>query len=291
MQSRTHHLSGRQRAQNLVEYGLLVAVMGIVFIAGMTVIMNGQASYMSSIQKPVPTAVSGLPSYMERWLCSPPQPLVYTGHAFNCTLTVTDQFTGGPAIVPVGSIAFSGSGTFSACPLQQLSSSSSGCNYSFTPTNTQYQSITAVYTPISNHWTNQWELTQSIYALDLTHIDPSSTKCVTPVPLPLPLPLGEPARCTAAVYDEFTNQLIPNATIWLSTSTPPGGTVTYSPFGSLSETAGPTYPCATGSGVLCQTVFRSGATAQDQGTFQITPSFVGDADHESAPAFLPWLSM
>jgi Flp pilus assembly pilin Flp len=279
-------LSARQRAQNVVEYGLIVAVIAIASIAGFKALSTAEGGYFTGMAPAVaPTPPSFAPFVILRSTsttisCLPASTVIYG--LVNCNVTVTDTASGTKS-APHGSVTLSISGgtgtpTSPSCVLDVFASPSSSCStaISYTPTSTGTQTITGFYTPGGGDTTHS-SSASGPFSLNVTLRPTTTVVSCSPTP-PATVPLNGWALCSVTVTDgSGGTQSVPGGTVTWNVS---GGVGTFSPATcSFTWSAGP------GNSSSCASVQYTPSAGT--GTHTISATYApggGDSVHSGSPS-------
>jgi Flp pilus assembly pilin Flp len=279
LSSYLRRLPVRQRGQDVVEYGIIVAVIAVASILAFNALSSAERGYFGGIQPALaPTAPAFSAFVVSRSTsttisCTPTSTVV--NGSVSCTVSVTDTASGTTS-APLGIVTLTtnGTGSFSpgnTCTLTGPSSPTSCPAITYLPTaiGTGTHTLTAQYAPGNG---------------DTTHAASTGTTAVTVTPrsttttincTPATIPLNGSTSCSATVTDTaLGTKSAPQGTVtWAVVS---GGTGAFSP--TSCSSLSPASPSATCTGI---TYTPSAGT----GTHTITATYVpggGDTVHNGS---------
>jgi Flp pilus assembly pilin Flp len=282
-------LRHRQPAQDLVEFGLIVAVVGVVGVLGLQAVTTAQRAYfgdLASSLAPAPLSVPGDPLHTTTVALACP-PIAVVGTPIPCSVIVTDTNTSAPT-APVGTVVPTDSGaggSFGACAWTQ-SGAVSTCAMTYIPAQSGTITLSAQFNPTSRHHGGQSTATLTVTILPELQIE----SCGNGLPKPPSgdVVVGEPLTCQARLkVSGGSGGGIAGKTLTWSRSSPSAGQVYFNcpsagscslPISDFSAAQ-----CTTDSDGRCTVIVRGGFNfALDSLGFDtFAVSFGGDATYQA----------
>jgi hypothetical protein len=300
-------VSGRQRGQGLVEYGLIAACLAFVGIAGFNALADAQRGYLATFPRnAVPPSAPGAlqhPTSIDLPACVPPGPTIKVGTSITCTATVHDIYVSNPPDPkpPWGTIYFLlDGGILNICALPHINTgSANSCSLTWKPVNSDvgnHTLVVAYMMPESNHLVGS-PSTPLPLKLVYNVIWTTPPTCVNEVAPGLPtgqVEIGHPFNCSAKILDGSLsgNPPFANRPISWSTLNGPGqtGVGIFTCAGNYAQIwssmcpppsyTGPTtsFTCTTDTSGTCSVIYRRIYDSNLQGVNNALPLTVAALD-------------
>lgn len=287
-----------QASQGLVEYGMIVAVVGVVSLVGLNLLTQAQQGYWENLPSlAAPTPQPGTWVHSTHMTSSCPLSAHYTegGPPLSCTVTIQDMW-GVPSEVraPLGTVIWTFDTTPTLCTLVASPPSTPGnpsdrstCVFTHPWTlgdlalpGNPHQLSASYATPniLLNHQGSSWGT--GTYTLDpvfdfaLSAPGSPGSPCKNPWKTYTDVEIGHPLDCALNVTDHFVHTPSPGVAISLS-ATPPNGTNGDPSFACFSNNSyvfalgcpppAPTMTCTTDAAGQCRFVYRRAYDASKGG--------------------------